>query len=155
MVEIKKILFPIDLTQNSSRILPYVLSAAEKYNSTIYLLHVVENIHPVGLNYVDDIPDDYLQNPEQKALKEAEKTMDRVCEDQLQSCPHFEKRIVSGNPTMEIVKMIDSEDIDLVIIGTHGRGGIGHLVMGSVAENVIKAAPVPVLIIDPYQLKPQ
>lgn len=155
MVEVKKILFPIDLTQNSSKILPYVLSAAEKYNSSIYLLHVFEDSRSLGTEHVDDIPHDHLEKHKQRALKEAEKTMDRVCEEQLQGCPHFEKRIVKGNPTMEILRMVESEDIDLVIMGTHGRGGIGHLVMGSVAENVVKAAPVPVLIIDPNKLKQQ
>jgi nucleotide-binding universal stress UspA family protein len=155
MVEIKKILFPIDLTQNSSRILPYVLSAAEKYSSSVYLLHVIEDFHSSGSEHVGNLSHDHLEKDRQKALEDAEKTMDRVCEEQLQSCPYFEKIIVSGNPTLEIVRIIDSEDIDLVVMGTHGRGGIGHLAMGSVAESVVKASPVPVLIIDPYQLKPQ
>jgi nucleotide-binding universal stress UspA family protein len=100
MVEIKKILFPIDLTQNSSKILPYVLSAAEKYNSTIYLLHVVEHFDSLGLDYIDAIPHDHLGKYRQRALKEAEKTMDRVYEEQLESCPHFEKKIVTGNPVL-------------------------------------------------------
>jgi hypothetical protein len=54
MVEIRKILFPVDLTQNSSKVLPYVLSASEKYKSTIYLIHVIEDLHSFGSDYIDD-----------------------------------------------------------------------------------------------------
>ena len=48
MIEIKKILFPLDLTENSSKILPYVLSLSEKYNSHVYLLHVVQDLNKWG-----------------------------------------------------------------------------------------------------------
>jgi nucleotide-binding universal stress UspA family protein len=99
MVEIKKILFPCDLTINASKILPYVLSVS------------------------------------------------------LQSCPNFQKRRVSGDPATEILKTIDSEGINLVIMGTHGRKGLDHTIFGSVAENVMKKSPVPVLVINPYKMR--
>jgi nucleotide-binding universal stress UspA family protein len=53
----------------------------------------------------------------------------------------------------EILKSIESEDIDLVIMGTHGRKGLEHVVFGSVAENVVKRSSAPVLTINPYKLK--
>ena len=149
MVEIKKILFPIDLTENSSKILPYVLSASEKYNSMIYLLHVVHDLHKWGHLHV---PHPSLDELQKEALGGAEKVLDRVCEEQLQSCPNFQRRIVSGDPVIEILKTIDSEGIDLVIMGTHGRKGLEHAIFGSVAENVVKKSPVPVLTINPYKL---
>jgi nucleotide-binding universal stress UspA family protein len=156
MVDIKKILFPIDLTQNSAKILPYVVSASEKYNSSIYILHVVEDYHPFNSDQVEDIHPDHLDDCRQKALEEAEKTMDKVCEEQLEGCFLFEKKIVSGNPTLEILRTVESEDIDLVIMGTHGRKGIGHyLLMGSVAESVVRSSPVPVLTINPDKVKQQ
>jgi nucleotide-binding universal stress UspA family protein len=155
MLEIKKILCPIDLTKNSSRILPYVLSVADKYKGSICLLHVVEDVHSLFSAHVGDIPHDQLEEYRQRALKRAEKTMDWICEEQLESCPHFEKRIVFGNPTMEILKMVESEDIDLVIIGTHGSGETGQFVMGSVADNVLRSSPVPVLIVNPAGVKQQ
>jgi len=54
MAEIKKILFPCDLTENSSKILPYVLSVSEKYNSMIYLLHVVQDLHRLSLIHISE-----------------------------------------------------------------------------------------------------
>ena len=150
MVEIKKILFPIDLTENSSKILPYVLSASEKYNSTIYLLHVVHDLLKWGHLY---IPHPSLDKFQEEALEGAKKAMDMVCEKELQSCPNFQRKVVSGDPAAEILKTIESEGIDLVIMGTHGRKGLEHTIFGSVAENVVKKSPVPILVINPYKLK--
>ena len=81
------------------------------------------------------------------------KAMDTVCEDQLQGCPSFQKIVVSGDAADEILKVIESEDIDLLIMGTHGRKGVEHVIYGSVAEKVVKKSPVPVLMINPYKLK--
>jgi len=150
MVEIKKILFPCDFTENSSKILPYVLSVAEKYDAMIYLLHVVEDFSKWGGFYIPHIP---LEQFQAAALKGAERTLDRVCEEQLQRCPNFQKRILFGDPAQEILKTIESEKMDLVIMGTHGRKGLEVVFFGSVAENVVKKSPVPVLTINPYKVK--
>ena len=151
MIEMKRILFPIDFTENSSKILPYVLSVSEKYDAMIYLIHVVEDLVKWGGgSYIPHIPLDKYQ---EDALKGAEKALDRVCKEQLQSCPNFQKRILSGDPAQEILKTIESEGIDLVIMGTHGRKGLEHVFFGSVAENVVKKSPAPVLTINPYKVK--
>ena len=150
MIEIKKILFPIDFTENSSKILPYVLSVSEKYNSMIYLLHVVQDLQRWGKAY---IPHASLDKFQKEVLEGANKSMERVCEEQLQQCPNFQRKLVSGDPATEILKTIDSEGMDLVIMGTHGRKGLEHTIFGSVAENVVKKSPVPVLTINPYGLK--
>ena len=154
MIEIKRTLFPIDLTENSSKILPYVLSVCEKYNSVIYLLHVVEDLRLwYGVYVPHEVPHASLNVFQKEALDVAEKAIERVCKEQLQSCPNFQKRIVSGDPAPEILKTIESEDIDLVVMGTQGRKGLEHAIFGSVAENVVKKSPVPILVINPYQLK--
>lgn len=152
MIEIKKILFPIDLTLNSSKVLPYVLSASEKYNSMIYLLHVVEDLRSFGSEYIDDMPHEHLDRFQKETAEAAKKAMDRVCDEELQSCPNFQRKMVSGDPATEILKLIDSERIDLVIMGTHGRKGLEHVIFGSVAENVVKKSRAPVLTINPYRV---
>jgi nucleotide-binding universal stress UspA family protein len=146
MVHIKKILFPCDLTENASKILPYVLSIAEKYDGGIYLLFVVENLplfHPIP--YVS------MGWDQEKILADAEKAVDLFCEENLQNCPNFHKMIVSGDPAPAILKTIESEDIDLVVMGSHGRKGLEATIFGSVAENVLKKSPVPVLTVNPYR----
>ena len=154
MMEIKTILFPLDLTENSSKILPYVLSVSEKYDSTIYLLHVVPDLQKWAKEYISHTsPYASLDMFKKEALEGAEKAMDRVCEEQLQSCPNFQRRVVSGDPATEILKTIETEDIDMVIMGTHGRKGLEHIILGSVAENVVKKSPVPVMTINPFRPK--
>ena len=148
MVKVDKILFSCDLTENSTKILPYVLSVAEKYNSQVYILYVDE-LQKWGGHF---IPHTSLNTLREEAMKSAEKAMDKICEEQLQSCPNFERKIVSGDPATEILKTIESEDIDIVIMGTHGRKGLEHTIFGSVAENVVKKSPVPVLVINPYKV---
>ena len=79
--------------------------------------------------------------------------MNRVCEEGLKGCPNFKRVIVSGDPASKILETIESEDIDMVVLGTHGRKGLEHAIFGSVAENVVKKSPVPVLTVNPYKLK--
>ena len=151
MVEIKKILFPCDLTINASKILPYVLSVSEKYDSMVYLLHVVEDLSKWYSGLYDSRSS--MDMYQKEAHKRAERCMDRLCKEKLQSCPNFQRRRVSGDPATEILKTIDSEGIDLVIMGTHGRKGLEDTIFGSVAENVMKKSPVPVLVINPYKIR--
>ena len=150
MVKIDKILFPSELREYSLKILPYVLSMSEKYNSTIYLLHVIEDISKWGGFYVPHISLDLYQK---EAMEAAEKFMDKVCEQQMKGCPNFERRILTGDIAAEILKTIDSEAIDLVMMGTHGYKGLEQAIFGSVARKVVKNSPVPVLTINPYKLK--
>ena len=150
MIEIKKILFPCDLTENSSKILPYVLSISEKYNSKVYLIHVVQDLRKWGQLYVPHPSADLFQK---EALEGAEKAVNKICEKQLQSCPNFKRILVSGDIVAEILNTIEAEEIDLLIMGTHGRKGFEHTIFGSVAEKVLKQSPIPVLVINPLRLK--
>ncbi len=156
MIEIKKILLPCDMTSNSTKFFPYVLSVAEKYNSTIYLLHVTEDLHGLapypypGLG-VDQ--NDLEKTNKEKLMKKVDKMCDEICDEHFQGCANIKKIIVTGHPVVEILKFVESEDIDLIIMGTHGRSKMEHVIFGSVAENVVKKSTVPVLTINPYTLK--
>lgn len=150
MVKIEKILFPCDLSGNSIKILPYALSVAEKYDSRIYLLHVVQDVIKWGTFYAPRFSWERCQS---EGLKHAGKEMEKICERHLKGRPDFQKIIISGDPAEEIFKTIESEGIDLVIMGTHGRKGLEHTVMGSVAERVIQRSPIPVLVCNPYKIR--
>ncbi|MBN2469003.1 MAG: universal stress protein [Deltaproteobacteria bacterium] len=150
MIEIKRVLFPVDFTENSSRILPYALTVSAKFGATIYLLHVVEDFSKwTGGFYIPGVSIDLYRK---EALSAAEKTIEKTSE-QLHGYLQFKKKIVFGDPIQEILKTIESEAIDLVVMGTHGRKGLEHVVFGSVAENVVKKSPAPVLTINPYKTK--
>ena len=94
-----------------------------------------------------------LEQYREDALSGAEKALEKVCEKQLQGCPSFQKKIVYGDPAQEILAAIESEKIDLVVMGTHGRKGLEHVIFGSVARNVVRRSSVPVLTINPYKVK--
>ena len=147
MLAINKILFPCDLTDQSSKITNYALAISEKFNSKICLYHVVQDLHELGKLYIS------FKWDQKKALEAAETAMESLCEKQLQSCPDVEKKVVTGNPSTEILKAIESEGIDLVIMGSHGRKKLRETIFGSVAENVVKNSPVPVLVINPHKIK--
>jgi nucleotide-binding universal stress UspA family protein len=147
MVNIEKILFPCDLTENAAKIVPYVRSVSDKYDGQLFLLFVVEELplfHPIP--YVS------MGWDQQKILVDAEKATDLFCEEHLQGCPNFQKLILSGDPAPAILKTIDSKNIDLVVMGSHGRKGLEETIFGSVAENVIKKSSVPVLCVNPYRV---
>jgi nucleotide-binding universal stress UspA family protein len=123
------------------------LSINEKYNATICLLFVVEELplfHPIP--YVSTGWD------QKKILKDAKNAVEMFFEEHLRSCPNFRKLILSGDPAPAILKTIDDNDIDLVVMGSHGRKGLEETIFGSVAENVIKKASIPVLSINPHKL---
>ena len=150
MVKIEKILFPTELREYALKILPFVISMSEKYDSSVYLLHVVEDLLRWGGFYIPHISLDLYQK---EAMEAAEKLMNKFFRQHMQGCPKYEFRIRSGDPAGEILKIIDSETIDLVVMGTHGYKGLEHRIFGSVAEKVLRNSSVPVLTVNPYRLK--
>ncbi|MDY6845095.1 MAG: universal stress protein [Thermodesulfobacteriota bacterium] len=150
MVEIKKILFPCDLTEHTSKILPYVLSISEKYNSMIYILHVVDDISKWCNVSVPHVSANLFLK---EVLSCSKESLEKFCNEQLKDIPNVQRKIAVGYPATEILKTIESAHIDLVIMGTHGRKGLEHMIFGSVAEHVLKKSSVPVLIINPYKIK--
>jgi nucleotide-binding universal stress UspA family protein len=149
MLKMDKILFPCDFTENAQKILPYVMSMAEKYNSQVYILYVDE-LQEWGGHF---IPHASLDKLREEAMNTAEQAMDKICDEKLKSCPSFQRKIVSGDAATEILKTVESEGIDMVVMGTHGRKGLDHAIFGSVAENVVKKSTVPVLVVNPHTLK--
>ena len=148
MVKIKRILYPIDFSECSYQVLPYVLYVAEKYDAEIYLLYVVDDLRQfAGMHVPHTSISDFIE----QAMVESEKMLDKICDEHLQSCPNFQRRLVMGDPRVEILKMVESEKIDLVIMGSHSRRGLERIIFGSVAEYVVKNASVPVLTVKPTE----
>ena len=112
MIEMKKILFPCDFSEISSRILPYVLSLSEKYDGTVHLLHVVEDLLKWGGFYV---PHPSLTQYQAELLKGAEEKMEEICAEKMKGCKDFKRIIISGDPAQEILKAIEIHDVDLVM----------------------------------------
>ncbi|HMK65697.1 MAG TPA: universal stress protein [Thermodesulfobacteriota bacterium] len=149
MKEFKKILFPIDFSESTPKILPYVKTMSQTFGAGVYLLYVVRDLKYLTSFHV---PHPSLDLIEKEIAENSEKMMEKVCEEDLQGCPLFVKKIVVGDAANEIIRYAGEIKADLIIMGTHGRKGLEKALFGSVAEQVVKNSPVPVLIINPYKV---
>ena len=145
-MEIKKILWPTDFSDNSNAALPYVLSLTKKYGAEIYLLYVAEDMADYGTWYGELTPS-HIEKLHEWEIPHAEKKMDEVCQKELKGCPMFHKLVVIGDPAQKILETAKSEDVDVVVMATHGRKG--KFDFGSVTEKVVKNSPVPVWTVRP------
>jgi nucleotide-binding universal stress UspA family protein len=148
MVEFKNILFPVDLSESSGKILPAVRTVAERFQATVHLLFVVHDLVSIVGLYVPHPPlDSYVDE-----LKSGAKVkLEDFYQEKLSDMPTVKHSIVIGDPAEEIVKYAIENCIDLIIMGTHGRKGLDRLFFGSVAEKVVKMSPVPVLTVNPHK----
>lgn len=152
MMEFKKILWPTDLSENATQALPYVKSLAEKYQAEVHLLHVVEDVRQFD-HIGGNARPSFLKEFQEKVVQRGKHRLEETCQKELVGCPGYQKQIVVGDPAREILKTIEKEDIDLVVMATHGYGeGTGgertvHFPFGSVSEKVVKNSPVPVFAV--------
>ena len=142
----EKILFPVDLSKASALIAPYVKEMADKFQAQVHLLFVARGM----MNYQDVyVPIPNIDSFGQDIIKGGQKKLEEFVQ------TTFKDRkvvhgILVGDPAEEIVKYARRENVDLIIMGTLGRKGIGQIVFGSVANYVVKNVSVPVLTVHPY-----
>ncbi len=143
-MEVQKVLWPTDFSSIAEKALPYVTDLTQKYGAEIHVLYVIEDIAHHESWYGDfDRP--RVGKLMEWADKSAKKRLDQVCEKYLDSCPLYIKHIAVGDPAQEILKLIDNEGVDLVVMASHGQKG--NYRFGSVTEKVLKNSPVPVTTI--------
>ena len=150
MSEFKKILVPVDLSDLSPKLVPYVITMAEKFGSEIHLLFVARMFQYYRGIYV---PHAAIENFQKIFVEGAEKKLQEFKEENFKKYPNIKITILNGYIPEEILKFIETERIDLVIIGTHGRKGLEKVFFGSVADRVIRSSPVPVLVVNTYKFE--
>lgn len=137
-VALQNILFPTDFSERSAAALPYAAAIARRYQAKVYLAHVVENEPTVT-------PGTAVRASWGTAEQEMG-ILDRC--DLLNGIPYT--TLVKEGEIWEVLsEMVREQEIDLIIVGTHGRGGFKKLILGSVAEEIIREAPCPVLAVGP------
>lgn len=143
-VEIKNVLFATDFSDASEAALPYVAALSLRYGSTIHLAHILPDVTLLRPGAPDPA---VIGSIYEDAHSGAQEKMQRLA-DRLKGFPHA--TYVRHGETCEVLsEIIDEHNIDLVIAGTHGRTGLGKLVMGSVAEEILRQASCPVLTVGP------
>lgn len=146
MISLKNILVATDFSEPSDAALTYGRALARTFTATLHVLHVAQKpsstVYGVE-GYVASMPE------LQKEIEEAAgKQLDALLVDNDEP-PLPTRRVVitSSTPAFAIVEYAGLEQIDLIVTGTHGRGAVAHLLMGSVAERVVRTAPCPVLTV--------
>lgn len=148
MYTIKNILVTTDYSDFSAAAIEYASSLAQLHGAMIHLVHVVEPL-TVGMYVVELSTPSLVRELEEKARDE----MRTFVYWKLKNNDKMEQVILSGEPYKEVSRYAKEHGIDLIVIATHGRTGLAHMMMGSVAEKVLRYSPVPVLSVKPLELR--
>ncbi|BCA79856.1 universal stress protein [Desulfuromonas sp. AOP6] len=144
MKDFKTILFATDFSECSDHAFQYAHMLTKKCGAKLLLAHVINE--PVDLRgfYVPHISFDKL---EEEIEEGAKKMMEKFCRAHLGEDIQYETFIVPGIPYDEIIKIGLEHSADLIILGTHGRTGLDHVLFGSTAEKVVRKSPLPVMTV--------
>ena len=113
-----------------------------KDNSKLYLLHVID------IRAFDESIDTMTpQMPDEESLKQLKTKLLDCIPEEIRDDMDVEAIVVQGIPFVEIISTARENDIDMIVLGSHGRTGITHMMMGSVSEKVVRKAPCPVLTV--------
>lgn len=145
MITLKTILAPTDFSETSKVALDHAKALAEKFGATLHLLHVLPDPHAQAWSIeAAGVPVDQLQT---RWGEEAKARLDEALTDAERQSLHAVTETRVGHPFLEIIRYAKAHDADLIVIGTHGRGAIEHMLLGSVAEKVVRKAPCAVLTV--------
>ena len=140
---IKRILVPTDFSAHADAALDYAIELAEPLGATIALLHVIEDPLAAGM-WSSELYSAEIAGLQINLMKDAEERLRRTVADAAN--PVITEHVVrTGRAAATIVEAAVDTKADLIVMGTAGRTGLAHMVMGSVAERVVRAAPCPVL----------
>jgi nucleotide-binding universal stress UspA family protein len=145
MVEIKNILCAVDFSEASSKVASYAQTLAKALNANVHVVYVAPSreqypyfgMPPAGFQtFLDEVAAD------------AAKIMETFIKDNF-SITNVSGKVLAGDTVEAILGYAKDENIDLIVMGTHGRTGIGKVIFGSVAEKIVKASRIPVVTIRP------
>jgi nucleotide-binding universal stress UspA family protein len=142
MIKLKKILVPTDFSESARHALTYGVSFAREYEAELLLLHVVEtmavgyasDLFPVPMAEVFEEISGYARAELAKLGAEARERLESVRE-----------LLVQGKPSAEIIRVAREETVDMIVLGTHGKGVLDKALFGSTTERVVRGGPCPVL----------
>lgn len=143
MITLQNILVPSDFSECSDAAVRYGLELARKFDATVHLLHVVQD--PMTMPWAAE----GLAVPMLEVVEQWQKEAEERLKALVPPVDRGRVRVSStvASPYPEILRFAGEQRIDLIVMGTHGRGGVSHLLLGSIAEKVVRRAPCPVLTV--------
>jgi universal stress protein A len=145
-IRLQKILLPTDFSDFSATATKYACELATRFDAELHLLHSLEthlSSTPV-FGFALDLPRYF-----QESRAAAERSLAAVLDPKWSTGRTVIHAVVEGSPKVEIISYARKQDIDLIVLSTHGRTGLTHVIMGSVAETVVRTAHCPVLTMRP------
>jgi nucleotide-binding universal stress UspA family protein len=145
MLTLKTVLVPTDFSEASESALRYGKAMAEAFGASLHVVHVMEDLlaHAWAAEvYVSSMPQ--LRD---EIEKESRHRLGALLTDEERKTLRAETALLAGNPFLEIIRYAKTHGVDLIVMGTHGRGPIAHMLLGSVAEKVVRKSPCPVLTV--------
>ena len=145
MIRLTKLLVPTDFSEDSEQAARYAVELAKRFQAEVHCIHVVDI--PADLLSTSDY---YMTGPSEQFIdqirEESKKNLEAFAEKNLEGA-QVRTAFLEGSPFVEIIRYARDQQIDLVVIATHGRTGLQHVLFGSVAEKVVRKAPCPVLVV--------
>jgi len=141
-VQIKRILVPTDFSRSSLKAVDYAVELAKQNHAELILVHIIEPMNYAVPRY---LPEPTALLEEQR--KQAQDALDRLTERVIARYPRCRSEVHLGVVYQRIAELARTLKTDLIVIATHGRTGLAHLLIGSVAERVVRMAPCPVLTV--------
>jgi nucleotide-binding universal stress UspA family protein len=144
-VNMQRILCPIDFSESADHALRYAAALAETFSAELTLLHVVAPV--VAALPGDTTLPDTLQADIDDLAEACRERLEQTVGKMAANGVPVQHKILNGVPFVEIIRYARESETDLIVMGTHGRTGLGHLLIGSVAERVVRKSPCPVLTV--------
>jgi universal stress protein A len=145
MIKIDRILVPTDFSDCARPAAQYARELALRFTAQVDLMTVVDPTLMIAASAGSPVPQAILEDQEATALQELKKWPDSEYDRELQ----VHRQVLQGIPFVEIVRYARANEVDLIVMGTHGRSGLTHVLIGSVAERVVRKASCPVLVVRP------
>jgi universal stress protein A len=144
---LRKILVPIDFSECSRKALQYAVPLAQQFSASLLLVYVLPVHYYVGSEFGPlDVP-----VPEAELLQNSQEQLAQFAEREIGERVAATHRVLRGQPVHELVRAAQEEQVDLILLSTHGHTGLKHVLLGSVAENVVRYAPCPVLVVREHE----
>jgi nucleotide-binding universal stress UspA family protein len=150
MITFERILCPTDFSDYSAEAISYACALADRFDAELHLLHVLEvrpeatPVFGAGLA---------LPSYSRESRTAAEEKLGHLLAENWQAGKRVVRIATEGTPFLEIIRYAKEHQIDIIVMGTHGRAGLSHIMMGSVAERVVRKSPCPVLTVRPREHK--
>jgi len=144
MIKLKKVLVPTDFSESARHALTYGISFAREYEAELTLLHVVENL---TVGYASDLFPVPMAEVFQEISGYARAELAKLGTEARAKNIAVEEVVVQGKPSAEIMRVARETAVDMIVLGTHGKGMLDQALFGSTTERVVRRAPCPVLTV--------